>query len=558
MLGPSPILPPPLVDPSPSPLHALLGNAMFKAFLPWPVMLLMAPVVYWFFKRTWYELDVDAQRERGALLAEGRVDTRPAVAFVIAALVLTVQEYYGGRQTFDAFVRPLLLEKFRAGATWLHMDRYAELYGFGWWAFMRIAGYVLVPLPLWKLFFPKDSLLDLGLRTRGFRQHAWIYVLCLVVVIPAMILVAKQPDFGTYYPFYKQASRSWFDLILWESMYFAQFFCLEMFFRGWWLGTMRRSLGSGAIFSMAVPYCMIHYGKPYLEANGAIIAGTVLGSLSMKTRSIYAGFLVHITVALSMDLLALWNRHALPTVFFPPLRERGFAVAGGSLLSCGLLSMRRPKLTLSSSSALLAVFTVAAFAKADIYSYTDADGVVHFSNRPSAKGGKGPFQLYMKSDDRKKSSVSPLMPSDTSLERFSRYDEHIRQAATLYQIPEELVRSVIMVESNYDPRVVSPTGAQGLMQLMPGTANRMEVRDSFDPRENIFGGVRYLRLLANLFNGDLELTIAAYNAGEGAVMRHGGIPPYAETQDYVVKVLSYYRRYRATRDVTAASTNAME
>jgi len=87
------------------------------------------------------------------------------------------------------------------------------------------------------------------------------------------------------------------------------------------------------------------------------------------------------------------------------------------------------------------------------------------------------------------------------------------------------------------------------MQLMPETAERMQVRDVFDPRENIFGGVRYLRVLANLFNGDLELTLAGYNAGEGAVMRHGGIPPYDETQEYVVRVLTYYRQYRDLREV---------
>src|SRR6185369_2538883 len=143
--------------------------------------------------------------------------------------------------------------------------------------------------------------------------------------------------------------------------------------------------------------------------------------------------------------------------------------------------------------------------------------------------------------------------SDTSSERFTRYGEWIRQAAILYQIPEELIRAVILNESNYDPRAVSHTGAQGLMQLMPETALRMQVRDAFDPRENIFGGTRYLRVLANMFNGDLELTIAGYNAGEGAVARWGGIPPYAETQDYVVKVLSYYRRYRGAPDIAAAS-----
>ena len=133
-----------------------------------------------------------------------------------------------------------------------------------------------------------------------------------------MLLVSRQPDFGGYYPFYKGCSRSWFDLLVWEGMYFAQFFALEMFFRGFWLGALRRSFGSGAIFAMAVPYCMIHYGKPFLEANGAIIAGIALGSLSMRTKSIYQGFLVHITVAALMDWLSLWHRHALPTVFWPP------------------------------------------------------------------------------------------------------------------------------------------------------------------------------------------------------------------------------------------------
>ena len=203
--------------------------------------------------------------------------------------------------------------------------------------------------------------------------------------------------------------------------------------------------------------------------------------------------------------------------------------------------------------ALVAAAIVPAPAAADIYSYTDADGVVHFSNRPT----DGRYKLYLKTTSprgRKRAAVLPVAPSDKSAERFTRHDAWIRQAATLYQIPEELVRAVIKVESDYDPRAVSPAGAQGLMQLMPETALRMQVRDAFDPREAIFGGTRYLRVLANMFNGDLELTIAGYNAGEGAITRYGGIPPYEETQNYVVQVLTYYRRYRAGKDVVAAST----
>jgi soluble lytic murein transglycosylase-like protein len=192
-------------------------------------------------------------------------------------------------------------------------------------------------------------------------------------------------------------------------------------------------------------------------------------------------------------------------------------------------------------------------ASADIFTYTDPNGVVHFSN----KSGDPRFKLYVKSSKARRSNAfkgAAVMPSDKSPERFSRYDTWIRQAAILYQLPEELVRAVMKVESDFDPRATSSAGAQGLMQLMPETAARMQVRDSYDARENIFGGTRYLRILANMFNGDLDLTIAGYNAGEGAVAKYGGIPPYAETQDYVVRVRTYYAAYRSTRDVLAAST----
>lgn len=209
-------------------------------------------------------------------------------------------------------------------------------------------------------------------------------------------------------------------------------------------------------------------------------------------------------------------------------------------------SMRRAVLSML---VLSAAALLPGSASADIFSWTDKDGVVHFTNRP---GGTG--KLYLrKNGDSATGGGKGTMPRDRDPARFTRYDEHIVQAATLYQIPVELVRAVIKVESDYDPRAISVSGARGLMQLMPPTAERLQVREIDDPRENIFGGVRYLRILANMFNGDLELTCAAYNAGEEAVMRYGGIPPYAQTRDYVVKVVSFYRRYRTTRDPAEAS-----
>lgn len=302
-----------------SAFQSWLASPLVKAFLPLPVFVALAPVIWFFFRSTWRELDLSAQAYRGALLAERKYDLRPVALFVIAGLTLTMQEYYGGRATYDDVIRPWLLRiELAHPQGHIHLAKYDELYGYVWWVFSRVAGYVLIPFPLYKLLFPQDSLLDFGLRVKGFTRHLWIYATCLGIVMPALWLVSRQPDFGTYYPFYKSSSRSVFDLLVWEGIYLVQFFALELFFRGLWLGALRRSLGSGAIFAMAVPYCMIHYGKPYLEACGAIVAGIVLGSLAMRTKSIYAGFLVHATVAVSMDLLSLSHRHAIPVAFWAP------------------------------------------------------------------------------------------------------------------------------------------------------------------------------------------------------------------------------------------------
>ena len=218
----------------------------------------------------------------------------------------------------------------------------------------------------------------------------------------------------------------------------------------------------------------------------------------------------------------------------------------------------RTTLLRAAGAAVAALFVgalVPGQAEADIYSYVDKEGVVHFSTNTK---GDGRYALYVKSTSKERKGSNykgPVFaPSDRDPDRFTRYDTWIKQAATLYQIPEELVRAIVKVESDYDPRAISHAGAQGLMQLMPETGLRMQVRDPFDPRENIFGGTRYLRVLANLFNGDLDLTIAAYNAGEGAVTRANGIPAFPETQDYVIRVRAYYASYRSSHDAVAAST----
>ncbi|MCA9625874.1 MAG: CPBP family intramembrane metalloprotease [Myxococcales bacterium] len=298
-------------------------GALVKAMLPVVAYLALAPVLYVFFRTTWRELDEDAAAHRKQCAEDGKVDYRPAVMFAIVAIVLSLQEYYGTDAVYQVYLKGWLSEVQLRAVTeggwgrYVDVAYYDRLYGLVWWAITRILGYTLVPLAIWKLVFREDSLLDMGFRTKGLLKHAWIYGLCLVVVIPAVFIVAQSAEFRTYYPFYKLGWRSGLELVVWEALYIGQFFALEVFFRGFMLVPLRKTLGGAAIFAMCVPYVMIHFGKPYLEASTAFLAGVALGSLAMKTKSIYSGFLVHVTVALLMDGLAIYYKHGFPTVFWP-------------------------------------------------------------------------------------------------------------------------------------------------------------------------------------------------------------------------------------------------
>jgi len=127
---------------------------------------------------------------------------------------------------------------------------------------------------------------------------------------------------------------------------------------------------------------------------------------------------------------------------------------------------------------------------------------------------------------------------------ITKYDSLIAKASQKYNVESALIKAVIKAESNFNHMAVSRKGARGLMQLMPSTASSLQVRDSFHPENNIEGGVRYLRYLLKYFNDNLPLALAAYNAGENAVIKHGGIPPYRETQTYVQRVMSYLDKYK--------------
>ena len=184
----------------------------------------------------------------------------------------------------------------------------------------------------------------------------------------------------------------------------------------------------------------------------------------------------------------------------------------------------------------LVIFVVAlSDGRASVYSYTDAEGVFHVTN--VVRGAVPPGSMGVGSN----ATPSAAVPS---AKVAADYDPIIREAAEYYSLPVALVKAVVAAESAFEATAVSPADAHGLMQLRPRTAAAMAVRQIHDPRENVFGGARYLRLLINQFNGNVQLALAAYNAGPAAVERAGGIPPFRETIHYVQRVLRFYLQYQ--------------
>lgn len=181
-------------------------------------------------------------------------------------------------------------------------------------------------------------------------------------------------------------------------------------------------------------------------------------------------------------------------------------------------------------------------ALADMYSFTDNNGIVHYTNVPTDPRYKRMSGILTLNRPLARTRFRSQSRPGSNSERS--FDSHIQEAALRFDIDPLLIKAVIKQESNFNPNATSDKGALGLMQLMPGTAHDMGVYDVFDPRENIFGGARYLRLLYSQFNGDLALTLASYNAGPERVYASNGIPDIPETRDYVRSVLSRYNTYK--------------
>ncbi len=184
------------------------------------------------------------------------------------------------------------------------------------------------------------------------------------------------------------------------------------------------------------------------------------------------------------------------------------------------------------------ILMVPCSAKADIYRYVDEDGIVHFTDAPTDKR----FKVFMRDLKKDKELRTKLRYSASA--NPAEFEQLIRTCSEKYGVNPNLVKAVIHAESGYNPNAVSSKGASGLMQLMPGTAKSLKVADRFNPKDNVEGGVKYLRFLLDTFRGDVSLAVAAYNAGLNKVAKYGGIPPYNETRTYVSRVLAYMKTYQ--------------
>jgi soluble lytic murein transglycosylase len=169
---------------------------------------------------------------------------------------------------------------------------------------------------------------------------------------------------------------------------------------------------------------------------------------------------------------------------------------------------------------------------ADIYMFIDKNGVIHFTNVPTISSSD--YRIYIK----EKPSV--YLESDSS----DKYDRYISEASKRHGVSFSLVKAIIKAESDFNPLAISKKGALGLMQIMPENLEVLNIRDPFNPWENIMGGTRYFKMMLERFNGKLPLSLAAYNAGPTVVARYESIPPFKETEDYVEKVMKYYYSYK--------------
>jgi membrane protease YdiL (CAAX protease family) len=263
----------------------------------------MKPVRYMagLFKSTFQAAEAEATALRGT----PRSGSRTAMICVLVAFCLTMNKYFSDTATFYWVASKVHFNIHKS----VNTLRLLEL---GWWVAVLFTFYFMVPALFIRLVL-RERLRDYGLKLQGAFRDYGLYVAMLMFMIPLVLFFSATPGFQARYPFYEmQKGDPLFPhFIAWEALYFLQFCALEFFFRGFMVHGTRQTFGYYSVFVMTIPYCMIHFGKPFPETLAAIIAGIVLGTLSLKSRSVWLGIAIHYSVAITMDLCALWQKGVL-------------------------------------------------------------------------------------------------------------------------------------------------------------------------------------------------------------------------------------------------------
>lgn len=232
---------------------------------------------------------------------------------VTVALSITFLYYFGKQSFVESTLRQLGLGGMaNAFIAFITEGPNAQLNKLTYWVGILTVSYLVIPALVIRFRF-KEKLRDYGISPKGSMSEYRIYLLMLCVMLPLVLYFSGTASFQERYPFYNLAPGEplWPRFWLWQLLYLFQFFALEFFFRGFMVLGLRQRFGYYSVFVMTIPYCMIHFGKPMPETVAAIIAGIVLGTLSLQSRSVWMGILIHYTVAITMDLAALWRQGML-------------------------------------------------------------------------------------------------------------------------------------------------------------------------------------------------------------------------------------------------------
>jgi uncharacterized protein len=235
------------------------------------------------------------------------VDIRIIIILIYTAVGISITKYFGHTSDFldHIVVNPTTFDQWYC--SFFFGSETGRFHSMLYWIFMIVTFYLVFPALIVKFIF-REKLSDYGIRLKGIHKDYPLFILMLVIMLPIVYLASSSSSFLDRYPLFQPAKGNLFPVFLWWQLaYFLQFVAVEFFFRGFILHGLKYRFGFYSVFIMTIPYCLVHIGKPFTETMAAILAGIILGTLSLKSRSIVLGVLIHYSIAISMDTFALWR-----------------------------------------------------------------------------------------------------------------------------------------------------------------------------------------------------------------------------------------------------------